>query len=480
MAKNTQDCLFPSPRLPVSGEPLEAFGGWKAALALSMVGAGAAALFMYAPWSAVLVGMAAVLLLTVTRWPYGALWVLIGASAMPRFFVEIFGWHARPEHFAVAIVSLAVGVWLWRHKREMRLEKLDYWLVAYVVINYASSAFGSSLPSATLRMALMNNLAILPYFLIRLLVRDLETLGRAFRILLSVGIAESAYGILCYVSHHVFGTVAGMDIGFYLGHTAVPHASMFEPNLFGAYTACCAVLFLALYLCEGQHRFGYLVCFLVALLAMVLSFSRGALFAFVVALGWVLWGAHPLKKARRNKLSTFILAFGLILVMAASVTGGGLLERFGNLYQQGLGEGSTTWRLVMIQDALQEVPQHPLLGSGTNSLGLSFDLEGGAGQGAWVSNVTVRILHDTGILGLTVLVGFLISLWRRIRRGLRGWNSQVPMLIALSAGALLYGISFQVTDGTMLTFCWVDLGLLASAATFMKGPSHNGVARGET
>jgi hypothetical protein len=31
-----------------------------------------------------------------------------------------------------------------------------------------------------------------------------------------------------------------------------------------------------------------------------------------------------------------------------------------------------------------------------------------------------------------------------------------------------------------LAFCWVHLGLLASAAIFMKGPSANGVARGET
>jgi oligosaccharide repeat unit polymerase len=394
---------------------------------------------------------------------------------MPRYFVEISGWNARPEHFAAAVVSVAVAVWLLRHKREMRLEKLDYWVVAYVAINYASSAFGSSVPSATLRWALMSNLAILPYFLIRLLIRDLETLGRAFRILLSVGIAESAYGILCYASHHVLGTVGGMDIGVYSGNFAVPYGSLFEPNLFGAYTACSAVLFLALYLCEGQHRFGFLVCFLVALLATVLSFSRGALFAFVVALGWVFWKAHPLKKARRNKLRTLILAFGLILVMAASVMGGGLQERFGNLYQEGLGDETTMWRLVMISGALQEVPEHPLLGSGTNSFGFSFDLGGKAGQGAWVANVTVRILHDTGLLGLAVLVGFLISLWRRIRRRLREQNSQVPMLVALSAGALLYGISFQSTDGTVLAFCWVHLGLLASAAIFMKGSSHSDV-----
>jgi len=435
-------------------------------------------------WVAWVVAAVAVLLLAVARWPYGALVLLIGMSAMPRFFVEIFGWKARPEHFAAAIVSVVVGVWLLFYKRGVKLEKLDYWVLAYVAINYVSSAFTSPEPSATLRWALLNNLAVLPYFLIRFLIRDLGTLRTAFRILLIVGIAESAYGILCYASNHLFGTATGMEIGAYLVDVAAPYGSLYEPNLFGAYTACCAVLFLALYLCEGQHRFGYLIGMIVALLATVLSLSRAALLAVVLAAGWVFWHAHHRRNARRSKLATLLPAFALLLVIAASVMGGVLQERLGNLYQQGLAEETTITRFLVIQEALQDVPQHPLLGSGTASLQLSFDwakyVPEWAGDRTWVGNVTVRILHDTGLLGLTVFVGFLISLWWKIRRRLRAWNSQVPMLVGLSAGALLYGISFQSTDGTTLAFCWVHLGLLASAAILIKGPSHEKATQGET
>jgi O-antigen ligase len=408
---------------------------------------------------------AATLLLAVTRWPYGALLVLIGTSVMPRFFVEIFGWKARPEHFAVAIVSMAVGAWV----------------VAYVVINYASSAFGSSDPSATLRWALLNNLAVLPYFLIRLLVTDLEMLRKVFKILLAVGIAESAYGILCYASHLAFGSTIGVEIGQYLVDIAAPYGSLYEANVFGAYTACCAVMFLALYLGEGQHRLGYLICLIVASLATVLSFSRAAVLAFVLAIGWVFWHARHRRNARRSKLATMLPAFALILVIAASVMSGVLQERFGNLYQQGLAEETSITRVLAIQEALQEVPQHPLLGSGTASLQLSFDwskyVPEWAGDKTWVGNVTVRILHDTGLLGLTVFLGFLISLWSRVRRGLRGWNSHTPMLVGLSAGALLYGISFQATDSTTLAFSWVHLGCLASAAILLNDQSQNVVTR---
>src|SRR6266404_1950350 len=62
---------------------------------------------------------AASLLVSVARWPYGALFFLFAASATTRFFVALFGWKARPEHVAAAIVSIAAGVWLLVWKRQV-------------------------------------------------------------------------------------------------------------------------------------------------------------------------------------------------------------------------------------------------------------------------------------------------------------------------------------------------------------------------
>src|ERR1700681_1153442 len=62
-------------------------------------------------WLAGTVIAVAVCILTAVRWPYGALLVVLGMSAMPYYFVELFGWKARPEHFAAVIVSCAVCFW---------------------------------------------------------------------------------------------------------------------------------------------------------------------------------------------------------------------------------------------------------------------------------------------------------------------------------------------------------------------------------
>ena len=419
----------------------------------------------------------AIVIVTLLRWPFGALFVVIGMSAMPRFFVEMFGWKARPEHFAVLIVSAAVCIWLMWDKRKVIVERMDYWILAYVVINYVSSAFASVAPSATLRWALMNNLAVLPYFLIRLLVRDMETLRKAFRIMLVVGIAEAAYGILCYASYHAFGTTTGMGVGQYLVNVAAPYGSLYEPNLFGSYAGFCAVVFLALYAVGGQHRLGALICFIVASLANILSLSRAALVSLVIASIWVFWKARGNKAGSYRRLAVFFPIAALILIISVTVIGGVLQERFSSLFEQGLEEETTLTRYVVIVEALKDIPGHLLLGNGTSSLQLSFEwatyIPEWEAERAWVANVIVRIVHDTGLLGLTAFLAFLISLWLKVRRGLLVRDSDdVPMLVGLSAGALLYGISFQSTDGTILAFCWVHIGFLASAAILISDPKY--------
>lgn len=412
----------------------------------------------------------------VTQWPYGALLTVVVASVISRFFVELFGWKARPEHFAVVMVSLAVFVWHFGSNRKMRLEKLDYWVFAYIAMNYLGSTFGSSSPANTLRWALLNNLAVVPYFLVRLLVRDTETLRRAFQILLAVGIAESAYGILCYLSHHALGTAAGMEIGQYLSDIAAPYGSLYEPNLFGAYAGCSAVMALAVYL-TGQRRLGYLTCFVVASLAAVLSFSRAALLALVVTAGWTTWQARHAKEGHRARTATLVLAVGLTLLIVVLAVGTVVKQRFGDLFNQGLTEETTITRLIQAEEALQEFSEHPLIGSGTASLQLSFDwgkyAPGWGGDRTWVGNIIVRILHDSGLLGLITVLGFLVSLGWKIRLGLRQKTSQAAMLVALSAGALLYAISFQATDGTLEIFPWIHLGLLSSAATLTGCSGEN-------
>jgi O-antigen ligase len=408
--------------------------------------------------------------LSLIRWPYGGLITLVGMSTMPRFYVELYGWKVRPEQVAAVVVAAAVAIWVWRKKTGLGFDKLDYWVLGYLALNYLSSAFASPQPSSTLKWALMNNLGVLPYFLIRLLVWDTKMLEKVFRILLGVAMIEVTYGLCCYFSHLVFGSTTGMESGQYLANVAAPYGTLYEPNLFGAYSACCAVMMLSLYFLQRRHRAFYIFCFLIASLATLVSFSRAALLALIVTTAWVFWKGrqgHPLR-IRRLIVSAVALIAILIVIVVVTPIGDILQERLSNLLAQGLNEESTITRLLLLAESVQNIANHPLFGSGTASFQLFFDwsrfVPEWAGTAVWIGNFLIRILHDTGAFGLFVALGFIVSLVRKIHRGLHRPNSVVPYLFALCAGALVYAITFQFTDGSTLAFCWVHLGFLASAA----------------
>jgi O-antigen ligase len=409
-----------------------------------------------------------IVLTTMSRWPVGAFLVLCVMSALPYYFVQIFGWKARPEHFASAVVALAIGIAWVAGRLKLRLDSLDYWVLAYVAINFFSSTFGSPAPASTLRWALQSGLAILPYFLIRAMIPDAKTMRQCFWILVAVGVAESSYGLFCYAMYLLFGSTLGIAVGQY-GDVSTTFGSHFEPNLFGAYAACCAILLAVLYVNGGKYRLRILVGLLIASAAAICSFSRAALAGLIIVAAWVLWTARPAdRKTGGSKLTILAIGMGVVLILGATAAGGILEKRFEDAFTQGWAEDTAIMRYVAIVEALKDIPQHPLIGTGTSSLQLTFDfgqyIPEWAGDATWVGNLAVRVTHDTGFIGLGILIGFYIALWRKVRRQLHQKSDLTAMLLGLWSGFLLYAITFQSTDGSTLAFTWIHVGLLASSA----------------
>lgn len=423
-------------------------------------------------WMAAVVVCAFVIVLTTLRWPYGVLTLLIGASAMPVFYLDVFGWNARPEHFAVFFAVFAVGAWAIVGKRRLKLNRLDYCILFFVGANFVGSSLGSSDPALTLRWALQNCLAVLFYFLIRLLLQNATILNRAVKIFLTIAVIESIYGMFCYMSHQVFDTSFGVQVGQYLGDVAAPFGTMYEPNLFGAYTASASVIFFSYYLFAGYH-IRDLVCFLTTAIASFLSFSRASLVALLVVGAYLFWKNHRQGEGKTlRKWMTVGLVAALILVLFLGPLGRIVRERFTNLAYEGLADETALGRAIVYQEALQEIPGHLLIGRGTASFNLTFDwnryIPSWASEKTWIGNAPLRILHDTGLLGLASIVGFFVIVWLRIRPALRTPSRKNCVAVALWAGMIIYSISFQLTDGTILAFTWVQFGLLASAATLSQ------------
>jgi hypothetical protein len=392
----------------------------------------------------------------------GAIVALIIGSAVPRLYVEIAGLKARPEHVICGI--LCISILFLRKKRSQPIQWIwpDYLLMAYAALNLFSSLFMSIEPRQTIKWALQQVLVILAYYFLRVLIQDRAGLRKAFMALLAVGVATVAYGIICFYSNLLFGTEFGMTIGQY-GDNPAPYGLQYEANLLGSYSGSLCVMMLVMYLYDHRRRF--LVGFALALAGMAISLSRGALGATFIGLLAVV--IFSLKKKLLTRQLLLKIAQGtlcaLLVVLPAVVPQ--YSERFNTM---DIGEPAvdpnTLTRIVQVSSAFEEVLKHPMLGGGTSSFQLAFDWqslgEEWEDQG-WIGNTEMRVLHDTGAVGLVIFMAFLVSLYRRSRKVLKAESN--PELVALLASALVYCISFQATEGTLLAFAWVHLGLIGCA-----------------
>lgn len=422
----------------------------------------------------------AVLAIASRKFPMGLVSVLAVSAAMPRFAETILGLHVRPEHVALGLALLIVALQVSRGRLSLgfELRTSDYCLIAYVVLNFITSAVTSPDPHMTVRWAVLNALAVSPYFLLRMLVKNDRSLYKMFLIMLGVGAAESAYGIMDFLSHVAFGTTLGMELEQY-GTVPAVYGTQYEPNLFGSYAACCAVMFLALFILTPppERRWWYAGGFAITTMAATLSLARSVFLAMPVAAVLVLVIAWKKGQFRPQAIVPLAMGAGLLLLAVSPLVVKVVRERFSTIELGDLASDDTTWeRLIQMGIAVEDVQAHPILGTGTASFHLFFDPadypEGFAGdvdEPGWISNTPLRILHDTGAVGLAIFLLFVGSLIVAVRDAARrATGSTLTVLTAVFCGSVLYAITFQATEATMLAFPWIHIGVLAAAVAVVQ------------
>jgi O-antigen ligase len=314
------------------------------------------------------------------------------------------------------------------------------------------------------------------------LITDRARFRWAFRALLVVGAVTCGYAILAFYSYAVLGTKFGVEVeqyGMEGGNLAATYGLQFEANLLGAYGAALAVMMLVMYLQERRRSFliGFAFC---GLVSMAVSLSRAAIGAAAVAFllaGFIGWRRSLLNRKLLFNVATACLGAALLVGPFVFLH---YMERFSTVdIADPTSDPNTLTRAVQTISAIDEIAKHPVFGGGTASFQLAFDWQNFGmewqDQG-WIGNTELRVLHDTGAVGLIVFVAFLFSLARRTWKVLKREFS--AELLALLLSGVVYSITFQATEGTLLAFCWVQLGLIGCAVSIIgreqeqEGPSQ--------
>lgn len=401
--------------------------------------------------------------------PWAAVVAIIVVAALPRFAITIGGLNARPEHIVSVLLLIALPFWLRRSQTAVQWMVADYALIAFMALNVFSSSFTSLQPSQTLKWALQQMLAILPYFFFRLLLTDRYAFRRAVRVALAVGAIEAAYAIVAFFSSQLFRTEFGVGLDQY-GDIPGTYGTQYEANILAAYCGACSVAMLTMYL--TGRSFKYLVGFGVTLLGMAIALSRAALAGTALALALVFIRGIRLGQVNRQVVARVAVTVLCVGLLSAPTLIGFYAERFSSIDVSDITvDDSARGRIVTTVVSLDDVISHPLVGNGTASFQLMFDysqLDPNVEHG-WIGNTAWRVLHDTGLIGFVLFAFFLGALLVRARKTLK--QEPYPELSALLLATIVYCVSFQTTEGTLLSFSWVHIGLIACAIATWQQPS---------
>jgi hypothetical protein len=234
-----------------------------------------------------------------------------------------------------------------------------------------------------------------------------------------------------------------------------------EPNIFGA-TISIALLMLLPMLSQTKHA-NYFVVFVLLLVALAASISKGPILMFAV--GMFVYSIST-KEKRITRLFS-LLSISAICILFAIGISRPLFFKTELIRENNIGV-----RWTQIEYAFHDIADAPWLGSGAFSFGsmwpdLNLLFGSNESGSAWIGQAPIGILHDTGIVGLVFMLLFWSVLMLRALRSimwLRSMNIKSNFLLfvcALFASAAALLIQDWITTLYSLPLYWAVMGLIA-------------------
>lgn len=393
------------------------------------------------------------------------------ATAGEGFSMQVAGLTFRPDMLVATVFAVrAVTV-----TPRVRAGTAEAALLAFMVLQFVTSALHAVDPSASYRSAAMLGFGAVAFFGVRAAFATRERLFVALRVFLAVAFAAAVAGIAMLAASYVVGSTFGVTRLETLGGFRAITGFAYEHDVFGSSCAALAIVFLALWREENPllSRSAAAVAFWVCTAATLLSLARGAWLGLAAGLlvSWLAAGrrARPLTGlVLTSAVAIALVGAGALAFSSPSVTqvGTGTASAVSSQAEQALNLGSSTGaqRLVEWKTSLEEVRSSLWFGLGTNSYGQRhFDKTLFGPKPAFVGNWFVRTLYDSGLVGLVLFVAFALPIvWpdARLRQAV---GDLAPIARALTFGCTVLAVSYLATDALLLVWPWVLLGLARAA-----------------
>lgn len=429
-------------------------------------------------------------------WKEGCIALLIITTAANRFGLSVGGYNVRPETLAILVVGPCCLISLARARSWPDLTVADWLLLAWLLQNFVAS-FGALQPADSLKYSVLYALMATIYLAFPRLCDNLHRLRMALDCLLIVSVLVCIYAVITALAFHYVGLNLGIHMAPASGAPTI-RGTLWEANILGSYLAAASLVFLS-----AMHspvyvrpRLWLTVGLVLTSCGLILSMARGAWLGFACALVFAL--VFIGKRRVLSRLAVVALLCALLIALlvgatlrtptmpTASVTqptgipesenkspvapANPILGRLQSVLRLGT-DASTFWRARLYAMALDHWRERFVLGWGPGGFRQAFPvIETVDPENIWIASLFVRSLHDTGVLGLGLLVAFIATL---AASAWKAWKSATEPVVRLCLSSMLtcgvaFLVSFQVTDAVLLGYPWIYAGILA-AGTAQSG-----------
>lgn len=400
-----------------------------------------------------------------------ALPLLIAATALDRYRFDWAGAGLRLEHFVFLGVVIA---WILRTRpsiKQFHSTRADILLAAFLGATLLSSLLYAPLLRESLKFFGLMCFGVLVYVFFRAAGAQPQTFTRAVWALIVVGVVASAFGIFAWL---VFPLGINLGVQMYsLGtfETFSAYGTLFDSNTLGMFAMATALLLMTLLLDAqfARWRIALGAGVGVTLLAVALSLTRTAW----VGLGVGLFLIFVFSPRRRSALvlggAALGCVLGALLLSSALAGGGGALADFSTTRL--LTSKSVFFRLDAFARAWNDFVALPLLGNGANTFAQKYTTPSGTRD--WISNLVLMTLHDSGIVGMLLLGGWLVWFGIETWRALRSPGPLQTLLLALTIAYTALLVCYQATSVFWLGWNWVYVGLIAAGNIVLQERSRS-------
>jgi hypothetical protein len=349
------------------------------------------------------IALAMGLIIVLTASPPLLLTVLVAATFVTRFRITVGGLHFLPEHFATAGLLLRLTLdgkssGIWRVARDRTVMLLAIFIAWEAIISLLQA------PQPAKSLPMVGWLALDWVMLIAVLaaVQDsvrLERLTARFTVSLAV------IAVLLWLAYAAAGSALGTQGGYTGGGRAV-FALSWEANVLASTLAVWGFVGLSSRDASVQRlaRFGAPL----AIAAIAVSYTRSAVIG--LALGLIVWTASGDRLAARKVLRLAAITLGAVAILGfVHQVATPVERRFTKLFA--LNSGTAAFRMEAVQTASNDLRGvNAIVGLGAESYGQLHLDRTRPGQPAYIGELPVQIVYDSGLIGLLLLGGALASL----------------------------------------------------------------------